>query len=164
MSRLSTFLIVLLIALSSNLFLLNTVYAEQLQCKVVNVSDGDTLSCLDKHKQQHKIRLSEIDAPERGQAFGQKARTYLRDLVIHKDVNIRVDGRDRYKRILGTVFYNQRNVNLQMVLSGYAWAYTRYVKNPAYTHAEAEARRLKRGLWAESNAVYPEDYRRRGRK
>ena len=51
-----------------------------------------------------------------------------------------------------------------MVQSGYAWAYVRYVKNPAYTHAEAEARRLKRGIWAEGNAIYPEDFRRRHRK
>ncbi len=51
-----------------------------------------------------------------------------------------------------------------MVASGYAWAYVRYMQNPAYGHAEAEARRLKRGIWAEGNAIYPEDYRRRNRK
>ena len=139
-------------------------YARTLYCKVVNVNDGDTINCLDKNKEQHRIRLSEIDAPERKQAFGQKSRTYLRDLVMHKDVRVTVDGRDRYKRILGTVYLQQRNINLAMVQSGYAWAYVRYVKNPAYTRAEAEARRLKRGIWAEGNAIYPEDFRRRHRK
>ena len=138
--------------------------AQQLHCKVVNVNDGDTITCLDKQKVQHKVRLSEIDAPERGQAFGQKARTYLRDLIIHKHVQIHVDGRDRYKRVLGTIYLNKRNINLEMVASGYAWAYVRYMQNPAYGHAEAEARRLKRGIWAEGNAIYPEDYRRRNRK
>ncbi|MDO5679157.1 MAG: thermonuclease family protein [Pelistega sp.] len=138
--------------------------AQTLLCKVVNVSDGDTINCLDKDKTQHRVRLSEIDAPERKQAFGQKARNYLRDLVIHKNVQIRVDGRDRYKRVLGTVYLNQRNINLEMVQSGYAWAYVRYLKDPAYTKAEAQARRLKRGIWAEGNAIYPEDFRRRNRR
>ena len=138
--------------------------AQTLLCKVVNVSDGDTINCLDKDKTQHRVRLSEIDAPERKQAFGQKARNYLRDLVIHKNVQIRVDGRDRYKRVLGTVYINQRNINLEMVQSGYAWAYVRYLKDPAYTKAEAQARRHKRGIWAEGNAIYPEDFRRHNRR
>jgi endonuclease YncB( thermonuclease family) len=32
---------------------------------VVGVSDGDTITVLDRDKRQHKIRLAGIDAPEK---------------------------------------------------------------------------------------------------
>ena len=46
-------------------------YADILPGKVVGVADGDTITVLDDTKTQHKIRLAGIDAPEKGQAFGQ---------------------------------------------------------------------------------------------
>ena len=53
----------------------------QMACWVVGVSDGDTLTCLLPTKKQFKVRLQEIDAPEKGQPFGKKAKQYLSQLV-----------------------------------------------------------------------------------
>lgn len=153
-----------LVLLVLSLTISSPALAERLWCQVVHVTDGDSLTCLDQTKQQHKIRLSEIDAPERKQAFGQKSRQYLRDLVIHQHVEIHIDGRDRYKRILGTVYVGNHNINLRIVRSGYAWAYRRYVKNQAYLHAENYAKQWKLGIWSEKTVIYPEDYRRSQRK
>lgn len=47
-------------------------YAE-ITGKVVGISDGDTLTLL-SGREQIKVRLVEIDAPEKGQAFGNRAK------------------------------------------------------------------------------------------
>ena len=45
--------------------------------KVVGVLDGDTLDCYEGEGKKHRIRLAEIDAPEKSQAYGQKAKKML---------------------------------------------------------------------------------------
>ena len=52
--------------------------AEVVTGRVVGVSDGDTITVLDGAKTQHKVRLSGIDAPEKGQAFGDRSRETCR--------------------------------------------------------------------------------------
>jgi endonuclease YncB( thermonuclease family) len=51
---------------------------------VVGVSDGDTITVLDAERQQHKIRLSGIDAPEKAQPFGQRSKETCLDLYLTK--------------------------------------------------------------------------------
>jgi endonuclease YncB( thermonuclease family) len=63
--------------------------------KVVAIADGDTLTVLDEAKVQHKIRLAGIDAPEKRQAFGNKARQALGDKVFGKVVRVDVIDVDR---------------------------------------------------------------------
>ena len=60
--------LLLLIILSSYLF------SFELIGKVVKVSDGDTITILTSDKTQYKIRLNDIDAPEKKQAFGNKSK------------------------------------------------------------------------------------------
>ena len=72
--------------------------------RVVKVADGDTLTLLDAANNQHKIRLNAIDAPEKDQAFGQKSKQRLSDYVFGKEVAVRWKSKDKYGRILGTVF------------------------------------------------------------
>lgn len=73
---------ILLLAL---FFPLTTLVAE-VTGRIVGVHDGDTVTVLDAVRQQHKIRLQGIDAPELGQAYGQKSKQHLSDLVFGKDV------------------------------------------------------------------------------
>ena len=85
--------------------------------KVVAIADGDTITVL-LDKTHHRIRLEHIDAPESGQDFGTKAKQVLGDKVFGKEVKIVWTGRDKYKRILGEVFLEDRNINLEMVREG----------------------------------------------
>jgi len=127
--------------------------------RVVKVADGDTLTILDAANAQHKIRLYGIDAPESRQAFGQKSKQHLSSLVFGKDVRVTYRSRDKYGRILGTIYVDGLDVNLEMIRAGLAWHYKRYDKNPAYAAAESEARSAKRGLWSDPNPTPPEQFR-----
>jgi endonuclease YncB( thermonuclease family) len=91
--------------------------------KVVAIADGDTLTVLDDAKVQHKIRLAGIDAPEKRQAFGTKAREALAAKVFGKAVRIDVIDVDRYRREVGRIYLGDRFVNMEMVRDGFAWRY-----------------------------------------
>ena len=100
--------------------------AETLTGRVVRITDGDTIVVLDSSKVQHKIRLTGIDAPERGQAFGTKSKEHLSDLIAGKSVVVDYSKYDRYQRILGKVLLNGEDVNLEQVEAGMAWHYKKY--------------------------------------
>lgn len=68
--------------------------------KVVGISDGDTISVMHKGKAQ-KVRLAGIDAPEKKQDFGNRAKQFTSDLVFGKIVEVREHDIDRYDRIVG---------------------------------------------------------------
>lgn len=125
----------------------SSAFAEALHGRVVAVADGDTITILTANKDQIKVRLTEIDAPEKGQPYGQKSKQALSDLVFKKDVTISSKSKDRYGRTLGRVFVNDKDVNLYMVANGYAWAYTKYLTDPSIKDAENKARDKSLGLW-----------------
>lgn len=129
-------------------------------CKVVSVADGDTITCLSAGNQQNRIRLAQIDAPERGQPFGNVARKALADKVAGQEVRIVVEDTDRYHRLVAEVFYQGRNINMEMVQEGFAWAYLAYMRNPVYAQLEQQARKAGGGLWADKNPMAPWDYRK----
>ena len=87
-------------------------HAETLTGRVVRVTDGDTIVVLDTEKVQHKIRLQGIDAPERRQAFGTKSKEHLSELVAGKSVKVDYSKYDRYRRVLGKIILNGKDVNL----------------------------------------------------
>ena len=127
--------------------------------KVVRVADGDTLTILDATNVQHKVRLHGIDAPERKQAYGEASRKALAERVAGKVVRVEWTARDKYQRVLGTVYVGEKDINLAMLQAGYAWHYKRFDSNAAYAQAEAEAKAAKRGLWRDPSPVAPWDFR-----
>lgn len=138
--------------------------AETLQCKVVRVADGDTITVLDATNTQNKVRLNKIDAPEKSQAFGEVSRKHLASFVASKEVKVEWASKDRYGRILGEVFVGTTNVNLRMVKDGLAWHYKHFDNTPTYAQAEEEARSKKIGLWKDPNPTPPWEFRKKGRK
>lgn len=129
--------------------------------QVVRVSDGDTVSVLDKDNEQHKVRLYGIDTPERDQPRGRDAARALAKLVEGRTVGVVVVEKDDYGRIVGTVFHDDANVNLALVAAGHAWWYRYYApQNRQLQAAEQDARDLGLGLWADPDPVPPWDWRR----
>ncbi len=136
-------------------------FSLELLGKVVKVSDGDTVTILTSDKTQHKIRLNDIDAPEKKQAFGNKSKDNLAKYIAGKTVTIQYQKKDKYKRILGTIYYNNKDINLQQVKDGYAWVYKKYSNNQTYYKAEKLARDKRIGFWIDKNPLEPWEFRRK---
>jgi endonuclease YncB( thermonuclease family) len=132
--------------------------------KVVAISDGDTLTVLDDSKTQHKIRLAGIDAPEKAQAFGNRAREALGDKVFQQSVRVEVIDIDRYKREVGRIYLGDRFINMEMVHDGLAWRYVQYDEPGEFTAAETDAREHHRGLWADPHPMPPWEWRKAKRQ
>ena len=96
---------------------------------VVGIADGDTLTVLNHGKQQIKIRLAEIDAPEKRQAFGTRSKQSLSDLCFGKQAEVMSQVKDRYRRTVAHVKCAGVDANTEQVKRGMTWAYTRYVKD-----------------------------------
>jgi micrococcal nuclease len=147
----------------AGLLLLHSLHtsAEVLYGRVVSVADGDSLTILDASKQQYKIRLVAIDAPERSQAFGSKARQALSRICFGKEAEVTVITIDRYQRYVAEVFCAGVNANETMLSEGMAWAYRRYSKRfPNYLRLEQQAKNAQLGLWLEANPTPPWKFRR----
>lgn len=157
--------------LASILFALScqVALANELQGRVVGVSDGDTITILDAKNQQHKVRLAGIDAPEKSQAFGQASKKQLSDLVYGKAVDVEWQKLDRYGRIVGKVLHDGSDVCLEQIRKGMAWHYKKYAGDQStgdrqtYAAIEAEAREAQLGLWLYASPEPPWDYRHRRR-
>lgn len=131
-------------------------FERQLECKVVGISDGDTLTCL-YERNPLKVRLQYIDAPESAQPFGNRAKQALSRLAFKQTIRLTVSGYDKYQRLLAVAYLGQRNLNLSLVEQGMAWAYRE--TQPVYQQAEAFARQKRIGLWQDSHPINPADWR-----
>ena len=133
--------------------------------KVIKVSDGDTINILVNHK-KHRIRFAEIDCPERKQPWGKKAKTALADLIAGKKVQVEKVTIDRYKRIVGKVFYDGENINRKMIENGHCWVYRKYMKDRSLLELERQAKDNRLGLWQlpEHERIPPWEYRKNKRK
>jgi endonuclease YncB( thermonuclease family) len=154
---------ILIKAVASLLALLMVVapaMAAEFKGQVIRVLDGDTIEVLHEEKPE-RIRLYGIDCPEKGQAFGQKAKQATSSLLFGKDVRIESHGRDKHGRTLGTVFDGELNVNQDLVKEGWCWWFRKFVpKDRVLQQFEQEAKDAKKGLWADPNPVAPWLYRR----
>ena len=137
--------------------------------RVVGIQDGDTVTVLDASKQQHRIRIAGIDAPEKAQAFGAAAKENLARLAFGQQADVRCSKRDRYGREVCNVYVGARDVGLEQVRSGHAWWFREYAREQApedrkvYETAESEARGARRGLWHDASPTPPWDWRRQAR-
>lgn len=120
--------------------------AQPLEGEVVAVHDGDTLS-LRSGGQTIRVRLAQIDAPERGQPWGRRAQQALARLAERRSARLVPVDLDDYGRTVGDLFVGDVFVNEALVREGHAWAHPRYVRSAEVIAAEAEARRAGRGLW-----------------
>jgi endonuclease YncB( thermonuclease family) len=143
---------------------------------VTQVSDGDTFKLETAEGTKLKIRLYGIDAPEierinrrtgliskQGQPYGKSSYEVLEAKILRRKVKVDVIAIDRYKRMVGIVYLEGREINLEMVKGGWAWAYREYLDRPyasEYLNAEKEARGKRLGLWQQSNPQPPWEFRK----
>jgi endonuclease YncB( thermonuclease family) len=140
---------------------------------VTKVIDGDTFHLLPdlsapSNVRVHKdgtisVRLRGCDAPEKDQPYGQGAKEHLASLILKNKVKVQIMDVDRYGRVVGYVFLNGKNINLEQIKSGSAWAYTEFLDRPyasEFYEAEKEARKKRLGLWKQLNPLPPWEWRK----
>lgn len=144
----------------------NSAYVDsgKLEGKVVSVSDGDTVTILLADNKKEKIRLNQIDAPESGQDFGNASKKNLSKLIAGKQITVATKERDKYGRMVGTIFIDNKDINLEQVKLGMAWVYTKYASDPAYFEAHDKAKSDTVGLWSQPDPIAPWDFRKGIRK
>ncbi len=133
--------------------------SESLAGRVVGITDGDTFELL-VERAVHKIRIAEIDAPERGQPFAAAAKRALSDLIFDRNVVVDVTGTS-HGRLVGEVWLGDRCVGCALVSGGHAWAAIGYVRHESLVQLEREARRARRGLWSAPKSQRVEPWRER---
>lgn len=132
---------------------------QTLHGRVTRVIDGDTLAVATGQGQVKRVRLGELDAPERHQPYGKQATRALRRLVAKRQVRVAVTARDRYGRLVGRVHVAGRDVNARMIRDGHAWVYTQYASDPELPRLERQARAFGRGLWQAQQPTAPWQWR-----
>lgn len=147
---------------------------------VIKVSDGDTIQVRDPLGTKVKVRFYGIDAPETeksnkktgrvskpGQPYGEEAYRALQSKLQRQHVRLDVMDIDRYGRTVSVVWLGNRNINLEMVAEGWAWAYRQYLDRPhasEYIELEEQARAKRLGLWQHNNPQPPWEFRRSNKR
>lgn len=144
---------------------------------VTKVSDGDSIQITTPEQTKLRVRLYGIDAPETdkinnrtgkvnkpGQTYGEEAWKALKDKIMGKQVKVEIHDIDKYRRMVGMIWMDDRNINLEMIREGFAEAFTEYLKPPYRTfflEAEQEAKTESKGIWSLPNYERPRDFRKR---
>lgn len=129
------------------------------------VHDGDTLSFIpDGDSREVRVRLHGVDAPEKGQAFADEARQWLRSQAQGKQIRLQVKDMDQYGRYVARVYVGECCLNSEILQQGLAMRYEKYCdpeEDADLTTAETAARHARRGLWGDDDFINPREHRRR---
>ena len=131
----------------------------QFTAKVIAVLDGDTV-LVRRASGLVKIRLAEIDAPEKAQTFGETSRQSLSGMVLGKQVRVVSQAVDQYGRRVGHLSIDGLEVNAEQIRRGMAWEYSNFHSNKTLIALQNEAQQAPRGLWAQSNPTPPWEWRK----
>lgn len=150
--------------------------AETLAGRVVDVTDGDTITIRDGRRNRHRVWLAGIDAPKSKQPFAQASKQHLSQLVTDKKVSIEWQRHDRYGRIVGKVRLAAPDcpacapgldAGLAQLEAGMAWWDRDYRRQQSledqgrYEYAEFDARMKRLGLWQDPAPVPSAEWRKR---
>jgi|TARA_Y100000310_G_C20626256_1_gene786064 endonuclease YncB( thermonuclease family) len=114
--------------------------------RVISITDGDTITLVADWK-KYTIRLGEIDAPELDQPWGKKATDALSERILWESVRIQVTDVDRYGRLIGRIWLEDRDINRELLAEGHAWLYRQYMTDRSLRKDERYARKNGLGLW-----------------
>lgn len=134
---------------------------DSFEATVTVVRDGDTVDVVDSDGETIRVRLHGIDAPEHGQRFNRESAAYVKGVVGGRKVRIRRVDVDQFERLIGEIWLGDQRMNGEIVRAGFAWHYRQYAGDDSeLALAEAEARRDRRGLWADDRPLPPWVWRR----
>lgn len=135
-----------------------------MSCKIVGVTDGDTMTALCPGNKEAKIRLAQIDAPEKKQPFGHRSKRRLADLCFGELASIHQVATDKYGRTVADVTCRRHDAARSLVHDGLAWVYDKYVIDHSLYEDQDQARKNWRGLWLDPDPVPPWEWRRSRRR
>ena len=127
--------------------------------KVVSIIDGDTIVVLSMEKKEIKIRLAEIDCPEKNQPYGPQAKQVLTNKLLNKQIKVVILKKDRYNRSICKIYLNNHYINQEMIEEGLAWHYTQYSHSKELKNSEDNAKKNRIGLWKDKNPIPPWEFR-----
>jgi endonuclease YncB( thermonuclease family) len=128
---------------------------------VSKVSDGDTFTLVKEDKSLVKIRLAEVDCPEKMQLFGQEAKQFTTNLILNKHISVNVKNVDMHGRNVGTVILDDKtNLNEELVKNGLAWWYFSFSKDKELRNLQLKAMANHKGLWVFPKPTPPWIYRK----
>ena len=158
--RFSALKMIFICAFSSLTFLsiISHAHADNLGPTITYFYDGDTVK-IQQGLLEYKLRLTDIDAPERNQAYGKTSRRALATLCKNADVKVYLSGIDKYQRNLGKLSCNNQDASVFMINNGHAWFNRRYSMDYTLDLAEQSARTNKIGLWKRKNPTAPWQWR-----
>ena len=135
--------------------------AAELTGVVTRIVDGDTIDVM-VGGEKHRIRLANIDAPEKKQPYGLASMAALQRRIAGEEVTIVYEKRGRYGRIIGTVLLAEADQNFLQVANGHAWHYMEYAHKQQpredfllYARAETQARKQRIGIWNDAMPMPP---------
>jgi endonuclease YncB( thermonuclease family) len=134
-------------------------HSAEFTAKIIAVLDGDTV-LVRRESGLVKIRLAEIDAPEKAQTFGITSKLSLSGMVLGKQVKVISQAVDQYGRLVAHLSVNGLDVNAEQIRRGMAWEYSNFHSNQALIALQNEAKQAPRGLWAQSNPTPPWEWRK----
>lgn len=141
--------------------------------KITRVYDGDTVQAESPGVVMY-IMLVGIDAPEvanevngKGQPYGREAKNFLTSMILNHTVDVVGYGTAPYPHdnIIGVIYLDGKNINLEMVKHGFAEVQESDLPNSldirAYVEAEKLARATKAGMWSlGARYMSPKEWRR----
>ncbi|OMP29955.1 thermonuclease family protein [Mangrovimonas sp. DI 80] len=146
-------------------FICPKLFSQNITGHVVGITDGDTFKLLTKDSLLIKVRLANVDCPERKQPFSQKAKQFTSDAVFDQYITIVELKKDRYGRSIANVFYGDSlNLGHELVRNGLAWHYIKYSNDPVLQELEDKAKNDKLGLWQDPTSIAPWEWRKRKRE
>ena len=116
--------------------------------------DGDTVKIND-NGQEFKLRINDIDAPEKSQSYGKKSRRALMQLCKSGEFKATITGQDKYGRKLGKLACHGQDASMYMVQNGYAWFYAHFSNDSNLAFSQQEARNKGLGLWHAKQQTEP---------
>ena len=146
-------------------YLVSMAVAAELKGTCTRVLDGDTIEVHETAEgEPTRIRLAQIDAPEKTQEYGVPAKVNLADMVLNHEVVVEYDKKDRYGRVIGQVYVVNGvelvDANFAQISAGLAWVYRDYPHTQIYVEEEQDARKAERGLWKDPFPIPPWHYRK----